>query len=249
MSFHELVYPITFSHTHTPCPFSQIALVYSRRSERICEIFKFFLGVLLQDPASKVSFWTLLAFILFQSPHIGFFSVSPQLCSFSSSCCVWCQWCVYVCCCCLLCVSCFFKHARMWICVGPSMLFCEFHIHSICSTFATVWQVLFKMFNGICWASCSLHDSKSYGNVSLLSALFLLQVRNCMSCFCVLWRFQILIICIAWRIKTTSRNLLFPKFWIPRGRNTPATLPTTPPLPNHGASECESASPPLPEKN
>ena len=77
----------SLSHTRL-VHFSQIALVYSRRSERtgrssilqpLCEIFKFFLGVLLQDPASKVSFWTLLAFTLFQSPHICFFSESPAL--------------------------------------------------------------------------------------------------------------------------------------------------------------------------
>ena len=78
----------SLSLTHTRLVhFSQIALVYSRRSERtgrssilqpLCEIFKFFLGVLLQDSASKVSFWTLLAFTLFQSPHICFFQWVPS---------------------------------------------------------------------------------------------------------------------------------------------------------------------------
>ena len=112
----------SFSHTHALSIFHRLPwcipdVLRELADLQSCNLFakylSFFLGILLQDPASKVSFWTLLAFILFQSSHISFFSVSPQLCNFSSSCCVWCQWCVYVCCCCLLCVSCFFKHARM----------------------------------------------------------------------------------------------------------------------------------------
>ena len=45
----------------------------------LAKYLSFFLGVLLQDSVSKVSFWTFFAFTLFQSPHSCSFSESPAL--------------------------------------------------------------------------------------------------------------------------------------------------------------------------
>ena len=250
ISFHEFVYLITLSlsHTHTPCPFFTDCFGAFQRFWENWPIFNL---------AASLRYIKILhrrspfgpSLLLVCSKVLTFvFSVSPQLCSFSSSCCVWCQWCVYACCCCLLCVSCFFKHARMWICVGLSMLFCEFHIHSICSTFASVWQVLLKMFNGVCWASCSLHDSKSYGMCLYSLRCFYSKYEIACSVFACCEGFKFSSSILRGGSRLPERICYFQNsgFHVDGTRQPPSPQP---PPPNHGASECESASPPLAEKN
>ena len=209
----------SLSHTHTRLVhFSQIALVFSRRSERtgrssilqpLCEIFKFF----SRRPSARFCIEGLLlnppCFYFVQSPHLFFqwvpsFAVSLQIVVFR--------------------VNGVYTFVVVASCASPvssNMRACEcvlvLRCCSVNFTFTPSAQ-LSQLFDRFC-STCLMYllsilfftRFNILWNVSLLSALLSLQVRNCMSCFCVLWRFQILIICIAWRIKTTWRNLLFPK--------------------------------------